>query len=98
MRVNAPTVSMNIQAPSRSTGPQGAGATSFQARLEAGAGGSSSAAEVGVTGAEILQHATQEIRALLRLQYELARSRNSLISNVMKTRHETAKNAIQNIR
>jgi hypothetical protein len=98
MKVNAPTMSMNIQAPSQGLGVQGAGATSFQARLAAGAGGSPSAAGVDPTGAEILQHATQEIRGLLRLQYELSRSTNSLISNLMKARHETAKNAIQNIR
>lgn len=98
MRVIAPTISMSTQAPSQSTGAQGTGATSFQARLAAGAGASPSAASADPTGAEILQHATQEIRGLLRLQYELSRSRNSLISNVMKTRHETAKNAIQNIR
>lgn len=98
MRVSAPLISMNNQAPSQGTGAQGAGATSFQARLAAGAGGSSSTANGEVTGGEILQHATQEIRGLLRLQYELSRSTNSLISNLMKARHETAKNAIQNIR
>lgn len=98
MRVIAPTISTNIQAPTQGTGVQGTGATSFQARLTAGAGGSPPTANGDPTGAEILQHATQEIRSLLRLQYELSRSKNSLISNLMKTRHETAKNAIQNIR
>jgi len=97
MKVNAPMSSMNTQAP-QGTGAQGAGATSFQARLAAGAGGSPSAASADPTGTEILQHATQELRGLLRLQYELSKSTNSLISNLMKTRHETAKNAIGNIR
>lgn len=97
MRINAPTSSLNGPAVSQATGAQGTGATSFQARLAAG-GGSSSTAGLDPTGAEILQHATQEIRAMLRLQYELSKGTYSKISNVMKARHETAKSSIQNIR
>jgi hypothetical protein len=60
--------------------------------------GHSAAPGLDPTGAEILQHATQEIRAMLRLQYELSKGTYSKISNVMKARHDTAKNAIGNIR
>lgn len=97
MRVTTPTSNTSIQAPSQTTGAQGTGATSFQARLAA-VGGHSSTSGLDPTGAEILQHATQEIRAMLRLQYELSKGTYSKISNVMKTRNETAKSAIQNIR
>jgi hypothetical protein len=98
MRVNPPTGSMSVSALSQTPGAQSTGATSFQTRLAAVDTGRSSAGGPEVTGAEILQHATQEIRAMLRLQYELSKSTYSKVSNVMKTRHETAKNAIGNIR
>lgn len=97
MRVIAPLSSTNVQGPSQATGAQGVGATSFQSRLAAVEVGRSSAGP-DPTGAEILAHATKEIRAMLRLQYELSKSTTSLISNLMKARHETAKNAISNIR
>ena len=98
MRVNIPTGSMSAPALSQTPGAQGTGAASFQTRLAAVDTGRSSAGGPEVTGAEILQHATQEIRAMLRLQYELSKGTYSKISNVMKTRHETSKNAIGNIR
>lgn len=98
MRVSALAHSMNVQAPSNATGAQGAGSVSFQARLGNMAGQRSSAVEAGPGGAEIIQQAAQEMRSLLRLQYELSRSTTSLVSNILKTRHETAKNSIQNIR
>ena len=98
MRVSALANSMNVQTPSKATGAEGVGSSSFQARLGTVAGERSSAAQAGPTGAEILQQTAQEMRSLLRLQYELSRSTTSLISNIMKTRHETAKNSIQNIR
>jgi hypothetical protein len=89
---------MNVQTPSGATGVQGAGASSFQTRLAAAGNGQPSTAQAGPSGAEILQHAAQEMRSMLHLQYALSRGTNSRISNVMKTRHETAKNAIGNIR
>ena len=98
MRVNIPTGSMRAPALSQTQGAQGTGAASFQTRGAAVDTGRSSAGGPEVTGAEILQHATQEIRAMLRLQYELSKGTYSKISNVMKTRHETSKNAIGNIR
>jgi hypothetical protein len=67
-------------------------------RLTAAADGRPPAAGAGPTGAEIVHQAAQEMRSLLRLQYELSRSKTSLISNILKARHETAKSAIQNIR
>ena len=79
MRVIAPTSSLSVPASSQPTGAQGTGATSFQTRLAA-VGGSSSASGLDPTGAEILQHATQEIRAMLRLQ--LARLHKMLLDLV----------------
>jgi hypothetical protein len=38
------------------------------------------------------------MRSMLHLQYELSRGTTSLTSNLMKVRHETAKNSIANIR
>ncbi len=97
MRVNALLSSQYASAGSQVTGAQDTSGPSFQTRLASG-GGSSSTSGLDPTGAEILQHATQEIRAMLRLQYELSKSTYTKVSNVMKTRHETAKSAIQNIR
>jgi hypothetical protein len=97
MRVNTLMSSQGVPGVSQAGGAQGAGGTSFQTRLASG-GGSSSTSGLDPTGAEILQHATQEIRAMLRLQYELSKGTYTKISNVMKARHETAKNAIGNIR
>jgi len=50
------------------------------------------------TGADVLQQSVQEMRQMLLLQYQLSRGTTSLISNIMKARHDTAKNSIQNIR
>ncbi len=98
MRVSTQVGRMNVQDLSQGTGAQGVGSTSFQARLVPVASGRSSVPEAGPTGAEIIQQTAQEMRSLLRLQYELSRSTTSLVSNILKTRHETAKNSIQNIR
>jgi len=98
MRVSALANGMNVQAPSRATGAPGVGSTSFQTRLSAATVGHTSSAEAGPTGAEILQQASQDMRAMLRLQFQLSRSETSLISNILKARHDTAKNSIQNIR
>ncbi|HYO67411.1 MAG TPA: hypothetical protein VEU33_15150 [Archangium sp.] len=98
MRISTQVSRMNVQDPSKATGAQEVGSTSFQARLVPVASGRSSVPEAGPTGAEILQQAAQEMRSLLRLQYELSRRTTSLVSNILKTRHETAKNSIQNIR
>jgi hypothetical protein len=74
------------------------GQSSFQERLASfqGAGGSSPTAAV--TGQEVLRRFSQEMRSMLQLQYELSRGTTSLTSNLMKVRHETAKNSIANIR
>jgi hypothetical protein len=98
MRVNALLSSQYASAGSQVTGAQDTGGPSFQTRLANTGGGSPSTSGLDPTGAEILAHATQEIRAMLRLQYELSKSTYSKVSNVMKARHETAKNAIGNIR
>ncbi|HLL03950.1 MAG TPA: hypothetical protein VK539_25415 [Myxococcaceae bacterium] len=74
-------------------------ASTFQARLGAPRGGPSSLpGGTPPTGSDILKGMFEEQRAMLLLQYQLTRGTTSLISNVMKTRHETAKNSIQNIR
>ncbi len=98
MRVSALANGMNVQAPSRATGAPGVGSTSFQTRLSAATVGHTSSAEAGPTGTEIIQQASQDMRAMLRLQFQLSRSQTSLISNILKARHDTAKNSIQNIR
>jgi hypothetical protein len=98
MRVSALANGMNVQGPSKATGTQATSSTSFQARLSPVTGGHASAVEGGPTGAEILQQASQDMRAMLRLQVQLSRSESSLISNIFKARHDTAKNSIQNIR
>jgi hypothetical protein len=98
MRVSALANGMNVQAPSRATAAPGVGSTSFQTRLSAATVGHASTAEAGPTGAEILQQASQDMRAMLRLQAQLSRSETSLMSNIFKARHDTAKNSIQNIR
>ncbi|HZH78321.1 MAG TPA: hypothetical protein VEY88_19990 [Archangium sp.] len=98
MRLSALAHGMNVQAPSRAPGAQGVGATSFQARLSTGTGGPSFAGEAGFSGSDIVQQAAQDMRAMLRLQVEMSKGETSLISNILKTRHDTAKNSIQNIR
>jgi len=98
MRLSALANGMNVHAPSRPLGAQGVGATSFQARLSPGTGGPSFAGEAGPLGSDIVQQAAQDMRAMLRLQVELTKGETSLISNILKTRHDTAKNSIQNIR
>jgi hypothetical protein len=57
----------------------------------------SAPAESSLTGADVLR-ATQDTRSLLMLQYKLSMGRDQMTSNILKVRHETAKNAIQNIR
>ncbi|HYI03124.1 hypothetical protein [Hyalangium sp.] len=99
MRVFLPVNGAGSQAPAGATGIPQAGPSAFQARLAAS--GSAPTTPLGgasPSGAEILQHAQQEMRSMLRLQYQLSRGRDQLTSNVMKLRHETAKNAISNIR
>jgi hypothetical protein len=98
MRVNALANGMNVQAPSKAMGAQATSSTSFQTRLSSISGGPASTEEAGPTGAEILQQASQDMRAMLRLQFQLSRGETSLISNIFKARHDTAKNSIQNIR
>jgi len=99
MKVFLPTNSPAAQ--SMPTGPsvQNAGRSSFQARLSpsGAAAASTPAAESTLTGAEVLQ-ATYDTRSLLMLQYKLSMGRDQMTSNILKTRHETAKNSIQNIR
>lgn len=98
MRVLLP-VSGGGQAPAGAVGSPQVGASSFQARLSASGGApASSLGEGSPSGAEILQHSQQQMRSLLRLQYQLSMGRDTLTSNVLKMRHETAKNAISNIR
>ncbi|HEX8697806.1 MAG TPA: hypothetical protein VF815_03120 [Myxococcaceae bacterium] len=80
-------------------GPSLPAASSFQARLgQAGGGTAPVPREALPTGGDILQQTFQDMRQMLRLQYELTQGTTSLISNVLKTRHDTAKNSIQNIR
>ncbi len=98
MRLSALANGMNVQAPSRALGAQGMGATSFQARLSTGTAGPSFAGETGFSGSDIVQQAAQDMRAMLRLQVQMSKGETSLISNILKTRHDTAKNSIQNIR
>jgi hypothetical protein len=99
MKVFLPVNGAGTPAPAGAAGTQTLGASTFQARL-AGSGNvpTSSQADAAITGADILQHAQNEMRGLLLLQYQLSMGRDSLTSNVMKVRHETAKNAISNIR
>lgn len=100
MKIVQPASSMISQP----TAPGAAGptlpASTFQARLNPSGGGSASSLPGGTppTGSDILQGMFQEQRAMLLLQYQLTRGTTTLISNVLKTRHETAKNSIQNIR
>jgi hypothetical protein len=74
------------------------GPLSFQERLASfqGTGGSSPTAAV--TGQEVLRSLSREMGSLLLLQYEISRGTTSLTSNLMKVRHETAKNSIANLR
>lgn len=74
------------------------GPLSFQERLVSVQGPGASSPTAAVTGAEVLQRFSQEMRSMLHLQYELSRGTTSLTSNLMKVRHETAKNSIANIR
>ena len=99
MKVSLPVNGTGNPAPLGAAGTQPLSATTFQARLAGSASvPPSSQASASITGADILQHAQNEMRGLLLLQYKLSMGRNSLTSNVMKLRHETAKNAISNIR
>jgi hypothetical protein len=95
MKVFLPTSSPAAQAVSTSMPASDVGRRSFQALLSSS--GSAASAESPVTGADVLQ-ATQDTRSLLMLQYKLSMGRDQMTSNILKVRHETAKNAIQNIR
>lgn len=90
------TLSSQVLAGSPEIAPSGG--SSFQARLGSPPSPQAGRPAAPFSGEEILRHAAEEMRSLLRLQYQLANGKNSLISNVMKARHETAKNAISNIR
>ncbi len=99
MRIIQPASGMSSQAALVGTQGQSVPASAFQSRLSPSAGASSSAPGGPLpSGGDILQNTFQEMRGMLRLQYELSRGTTTLISNVLKTRHETAKNSIQNIR
>lgn len=99
MRVFSPVNGTGSQAPTGAIGIARAEPSTFQARLAAsGSAPPSPLAGDSPSGAEILQHAKQELGSLLRLQYQLAMGRDQLTSNVLKMRHDTAKNAISNIR
>ncbi|MBN1205295.1 MAG: hypothetical protein JXB05_10255 [Myxococcaceae bacterium] len=99
MKVFLPVNGAGNPAPAGAAGTQQLGASTFQARLAAsGNAPVSPQADASPTGADILLHAQNEMRGLLRLQYQLSMGRDSLTSNVLKLRHETAKNAISNIR
>ncbi len=98
MKVIMPASPLGLAAPSSTLGIQGASLSGFQSRLVSAGSVRASASEADPTGADIIHHTMHEMRSLLRLQYELSRGTDTLISNVMKTRHETAKNAIGNIR
>jgi hypothetical protein len=99
MKVFLPTNSPAAQALSTSTPAQDVGRRPFQALLSPSgpAAASAPAGESTLTGADILQ-ATHDTRSLLMLQYKLSMGRDQMTSNILKVRHETAKNAIQNIR
>lgn len=99
MRIIQPASSMSTQAAPVGAQGQSVPASTFQARLGP-AGGASASAPGGPlpSGGDILQQTFQDMKQMLRLQYELSRGTSSLISNVLKTRHDTAKNSIQNIR
>ena len=98
MRANAlgsstvPPSGMSVAGTPRSGQP------SFQERLASVQGSGGSSPTEAVTGQDVLRRFSQEMRSLLQLQYELTRSTTSLTSNLMKVRHETAKNSIANIR
>ena len=99
MRIIQPGSSVGSPASMAGLPVQEAHGSAFQARMSAGGSAPSTVPGGSLpTGADILQHSFQEMRHMLRVQYELSRGTNSLISNIMKTRHETAKNSIQNIR
>ncbi|WP_224243217.1 hypothetical protein [Hyalangium gracile] len=99
MRVFVPMSSGGSPASAGGVGSPQVGLSSFQTRLSAASGApASSLGNASPSGAEILQHSQEQMRSLLRLQYQLSMGRDSLTSNVLKVRHETAKNAISNIR
>jgi hypothetical protein len=99
MKVFLPTSSPAASSLPTGSPAQNAGRSSFQARLSpsGAATASAPAAESSLTGADVLQ-ATYDTRSLLMLQYKLSMGRDQMTSNILKVRHETAKNAIQNIR
>jgi hypothetical protein len=99
MRIIQPGSGMGSPASTAEPPVQQGHRSAFHARL--GATGSAPFSIPGgplPTGADVLQQTFQDMRELLRLQYQLSTGTTSLISNIMKTRHETARNSIQNIR
>jgi hypothetical protein len=99
MRVFSPVNGTGHQAPTGAAGISQADPSAFQVRLAAsGSAPASSLEGASPSGADILQHAMQEMRSLLKLQYQLAMGRDQLTSNLLKARHDTAKNAISNLR
>ena len=99
MKVFLPANSPAAQALPTSAPAQDVGKRTFQTLLSSSGPAATSApgAESTLTGADILQ-ATHDTRSLLMLQYKLSMGRDQMTSNILKVRHETAKNSIQNIR
>ncbi len=57
--------------------------------------------EAPATSADVmaeLEHSRATSQMLLQLQFQMSQSRTSLVSNLLKVRHETARNSIANIR
>jgi hypothetical protein len=100
MRIIPPGSSLISPASVASPRVQHAAGNAFGARLGAAGGAPSSPPGGGPlpTGADVLQESVREMRQMLLLQYQLSRGTTSLVSNILKTRHETMKNSIQNIR
>jgi hypothetical protein len=99
MKVLLPTSSLAAQAVPTGRPAPSAGRSSFQALLSPSGPPTASApaGESSLTGADVLR-ATHDTRSLLMLQYKLSMGRDQMTSNILKVRHETAKNSIQNIR
>ncbi len=80
--------------------PTTASPSSFQQRLErpATAGGPSGSAHAHAQALELLAAQQASNMQYLALQHALSSPRFSVLSNVMRARHEAAKNSIANIR
>jgi hypothetical protein len=95
MKVIQPAGSQSLAAPSSALGTSSVSSSVFQSRLQSSVPAASSGDP---TGPEIIQHSMQQMRDLLRLQVALSRGKDTLTSNILKMRHENAKNSIANIR